>query len=45
METLITKKQATMEHLLSGKGMMQQLLTGGVHLVEPETLTERAAAA
>lgn len=45
METLITKKQATMERLLSGKGMMQQLLTGCVRLVEPETLTERTATA
>ena len=34
-----------MEQLLSGKGMMQQLQTGRVRLVEPETLTERTAAA
>ena len=45
VETLITKKQATMEQLLSGKGMMQQLPTGCVRLVERETLTERTAAA
>ena len=34
-----------MEQLLSGKGMMQQLLTGCVRLVERETLTERTATA